>query len=65
MSFDLDFFKRNLTVLLDMADKPEQFFFGQFLREEKPFHWKMVPGEVSAGSIFGMWPDNCLQIGCA
>jgi len=46
MSFDLDFFKGTLTVHLDIAEKPEQFFFGQFLREEKSFHWEKVPGKV-------------------
>lgn len=32
MSFDLDFVKKNLTVHLDFADRPDQIFFVQFLR---------------------------------
>lgn len=53
MSFDLDFFKRNLTEHLDIS---EQFFFGQFLGEEKCFQWKMVPvkGPLRASSGSGL-----------
>lgn len=50
MSFDLDFFKRNLTVHLDIS---EQFFFGQFLGEEKYFQWKTVPAKVSLRASSG------------
>lgn len=52
---------------LDGTERPEQFFFVQFLREKKSFHWKMIPGKVSPGKAAssGSVPNNCLQIGSA